>query len=388
LLASYAINELGDSIGIVALSLLVYDQTSSPLATTALFVGLKFVPALLAPLLTARLDQSPLRRSLPGLYAIEALVFVALSVQVSHFALWAVLALAILDGVIALTGRGLSRGATAALLAPSGALREGNALLNVAFGFAGVLGLAAGGLLASAASLEAALLADAGSFAAIAVLLAVSRDLPAGSETREPFRARLRAGFAHVRSRPEISRLLIWQSLALVLFTLVVPIEVVYAKETLNTGDAGFGTLLASWAAGILIGGVIYARGRHGAPFALVLLASAAIGLGYLGMGLVRDLTAACLFSLLGGIGNGAQWIAVVTMLQEATPDDLQARITGLLESVAAAAPGVGFVLGGTLTQLFSPPTAYLAAGVGVLLLVAAASPLLRPQPLAAPDGS
>ena len=55
---------------------------------------------------------------------------------------------------------------------------------------------------------------------------------------------------------------------------------------------------------------------------------------------------------MLGGTGNGVQWVAVVTALQEATPIDLQARVVGLLESLGAAMPGVGFLLGGALTTV------------------------------------
>ena len=48
------------------------------------------------------------------------------------------------------------------------------------------------------------------------------------------------------------------QALALVLFTLIIPIEVIYAKESLGTTSAGFGILLASWGAGIVLGSLVY----------------------------------------------------------------------------------------------------------------------------------
>ena len=73
------------------------------------------------------------------------------------------------------------------------------------------------------------------------------------------------------------------------------------------------------------------------------------------------------------------QWISVVTTLQEMTPADYQARIVGLLESLGAAMPGVGYLLGAALVALGSPRTAYAVAGTGVLLLVLAAL-VLRPS--------
>src|ERR671922_2324026 len=83
LLASYTVNELGDAAGIVALAVLVYDRTRAVAPTAAFFIAAKFLPSLLAPALTARLDQVALRRSLPGLYVIEALAFIALALVAS-----------------------------------------------------------------------------------------------------------------------------------------------------------------------------------------------------------------------------------------------------------------------------------------------------------------
>jgi hypothetical protein len=59
-----------------------------------------------------------------------------------------------------------------------------------------------------------------------------------------------------------------------------------------------------------------------------------------------------------------------MTALQEATPTDYQARIVGLLESLAAAMPGFGYLLGGGLVAIGSPRTAYAVAGGGVMVLV------------------
>jgi MFS family permease len=89
-------------------------------------------------------------------------------------------------------------------------------------------------------------------------------------------------------------------------------------------------------------------------------------------MSLTTELWVACVLSVFGGIGNGIQWVSVMTLIQEETPSDLQARVVGLLESIGAAMPGVGFLLGGTLTAVWSAPTAYATAGIGVLVISAA----------------
>ena len=168
------------------------------------------------------------------------------------------------------------------------------------------------------------------------------------------------------------------QSVALILFTLIIPIEVIYAKESLGTTSAGFGVLLASWGAGIVAGSILFVAVRDRSASRLILLSTAAIGLAYLGMAGAQSLFVACLLSVLGGTGNGIQWVSVMTALQEATPADYQARVVGLLESSLAAMPGVGYLIGGVLTAVWSPRTAYAVAGIGTLVLVLVAVIALR----------
>jgi MFS family permease len=374
LLASYTVNELGDSVGIVALAVLVYDRTQAVAPTAAFFIAAKFLPALLAPLVTARLDQMAVRRSLPGIYLLEAAVFATLALIASgDFFLPLVLALALLDGALAITGRGLTRGAVATVLQPAGLLKEGNALMNIGFAVSSVGGAALAGLLIAQFGVATALLVDAASFLTIAIILALTRGLPRAHVEQERFRERFAAGMRFARRSPAVRLLLIGQAFALVLFTLVVPIEVIYAKESLGTSDAGFGILLASWGAGIVVGSLIYLLVKQRSPLGLIVASTALIGAAYLALASAETLLVACLISVVGGAGNGIQWISVVTTLQEMTPADYQARIVGLLESLGAAMPGVGYLVGAALVAIGSPRTAYAVAGVGVLVLVLAA---------------
>jgi MFS family permease len=380
LLGSYTINDLGDAVGIVALAVLVYDRTEAVAPTAAFFLAARFLPALIAPALTARLDQFALRRSLPALYLVEAATFAALALVASgNFFLPLVLVLGLIDGALAITGRSLTRGAVADVLQPSGLLKEGNALMNIGFALASVGGAALAGLLIAEFSVATALLFDAASFLTIALILAATRGLPEGRVEREPWRERFGSAMRFARRSPMVRLLLVGQAVALVLFTLVIPIEVIYAKESLGTTDAGFGILLACWGAGIVVGSLIYLLVKQRSSLGLIIVSTAFIGLAYLGLATADTLLVACLISIVGGAGNGVQWISVVTALQEITPPDYQARVVSMLESLAAGMPGVGYLIGGALTALSSPRTAYAVSGAGVLVLVLAGL-FLRPS--------
>ena len=377
LLTTYTVNEIGDAVGVVALAVLVYDRTEAVAPTAAIFIAAKFLPALLAPLLTARVDRLPLRRILPFLYVLEAAAFCALGlIADSDFLLALVLVLALVDGTLAITGRGLTRGAVAAVLQPSGLLREGNAMMNVGFALASVGGAAIAGLLIAEFGLATAFFLDAASFLIIAVLLAASRDLPAVEVSHESFRERFGAGLRYARRHEAVRLLLVGQAIALILLTLIVPIEVIYAKESLGTTSAGYGVLLASWGAGIFVGSLIYLRVKNRSAWLLAMTSTLAIAVAYLGLSVAGSLLVACLISVVGGVGNGVQWIAVMTALQEHTARDYQARISGMMESLGAAMPGVGFLLGGTIVALSSPRVAYAVAGTGLLVLLVLALPL------------
>ena len=375
---SYGVNELGDWMGIVALSVLVFDRTGSALATAALFLGTRFLPALIAPVLVAKVEQPPPRFALPVIYCGEAAAFGALALLAGNgFFLAGVVALAIIDGALALTGRALTRAVTAALLEPAGELRSGNAVLNVAFTGSAALGPGIAGLIVAGFGVQSALLLDAASFYAIAWILLTAGPLPQAEPDPGRVSERLRAGLAYIRERSTLRRLLVAQGAAFVFFAAVIPIEVIYSKQTLGTGDAGYGLLLASWGVGMVIGGVVFAAVRR-APLPLLLFFSTlAVGAGYLGLAVAPTLALACAASVVGGAGNGVQWVSAISAVQELTAAAMQARVMSVLESIGAAMPGVGYLVGGLIASGAGPRMTFLVAGVGVLAIACLAAVIM-----------
>jgi MFS family permease len=372
-----AVNEMGNWMGIVALSVLVFDRTGSAFATSALFIGTSFVPALIAPILVARVEQPPPRFALPVIYCGEAAAFGALALLADHFSLTAVVVLAAVDGALALSGRVLTRAVVVALLEPTGELRAGNAILNVVFTGGAAIGPGIAGIVVAGFGVPTALLLDAASFYAIALIVFRTGPLPQAEPEPGRLRERVRAGLAYIDERKVLKRLLIAQGMAAVFFTAVLPIEVVYAKESLGASDSGYGILLASWGAGMVLGGVAFAALRR-APLPLLLFFSTlAIGAGYLGLAAAPALPLACAASILGGAGNGVQWVALVSAVQELTGPNMQARVMSVLESIGTAMPGIGFLLGGLTATVFDPRVTFLLAGAGVIGIAVLAVVLL-----------
>jgi MFS family permease len=378
LAASYGVNEMGDWMGIVALSVLVFDRTGSAMATAALFLGTRFLPALIAPLLVARVEQPPPRFALPVIYCGEAAAFGALALFAGdNFSIAAVVVLATVDGALALAGRALTRAVVAALLEPRGELRAGNAVLNIAFTASAAIGPAIAGLVVAGFGVQSALLLDAASFYAIAWILFTAGPLPQAEPDPSPVRERVRAGVAYIREKATLRQLLIAQGAAFVFFAAVIPIEVIYSKQTLGAGDSGYGLLLASWGIGMVFGSIVFARVRRASLPALLFFSTLAVGIGYLGLAAAPTLAFACAASVVGGAGNGVQWVSAISAVQELTVAGMQARVMSVLESIGAAMPGLGYLLGGLIASAVSPRATFLVAGIGVFAIVAVAAPVM-----------
>lgn len=395
LIVTYAINDIGDLLAMIALAVVVYDGTNSVWGVAGLFIASKLVPSLIAPWMTARFAHIRVGLSLPALYVVEAVLFAVLAVGVIAGApLGWLLALACLDGLLALTGRSLTRGVMATLFDSGGVLRDGNGFVSQLNAWLLVGATGGAYLLIELTSPVAALWADVASFlVAAVVLLRHGRRLPPAevrADGQAVANASMRDGLRHIWGRVTARRLVIGQTIAMGFTALVIPVEVVYARDSLGAGSAAYGLLLAAWGAGAILGATTFRRGAHRNLGTIVWASTLVIGIGYSGLALAPVLWVALVASVVGGAGNGAQWVSVMTALQEAVDGEFYARASGVLESAVAAAPAVAYVAGAAITAATGPRTAY-AIGGGVALLIGvywALRPVAGRLPRAGPAGT
>lgn len=377
LFGAYGINATGDWLGEIALSVLLLHAGGGVLGVGALFVFARFMPALIAPFAATVLCRRGPGRLLAALHAAEAVLYgvLALAILVGASAV-ALLVLAAIDGVLAVVARGLIKAAIVAETRPAGLLREGNTLINALFTGAMAAGPVAGGVVVATAGVPTALALDAMSFAVAAALLApftTNRDKEPRSAPLSP----LRHGLGHIRRHPALRRLLTVDGGTAVFLASIVPVELIFVTETLGGTEAGFGAVLAAWGIGAVAGGATLPALRTVPLLALVVIGMLLIVVSYVGMGTAHTLNAVLAFSAIGGVGNGIEGMALVTAIQEHTPDRLQDQVNTLIESLHTAAPGAGYALGTAVAAAASPRTAYVVAAIGALavLLAAASSP-------------
>jgi predicted MFS family arabinose efflux permease len=377
LLISYVINRAGDVFGALALAVVVLTTTRSAIAIAALFLATQFLPGLVGPFVVARIGAIPPGRILPLCYVVEACLFLVLAAISRHVGVTLIVALAFVDGTLAFAARSVTRATTASALVPHDLMPEGKAAFNLALGAATVAGPVLGGVVLALLGPATALVADGLSFLVAAILIACTPGLRARHESDAIGTTRsrqLRASVGYIAGHSKLRVLIFGEGIAFIFFYLVVPVTVVYATRSLHAGPAGYAAILASWGAGAVIGSTVHIRLARRIGHATILLSTAAVAVAYLGTALAPTLLLACGASVLGGIGNGTQWASVETAVHQFVEEHFRLRVAAILESMAAVTPGVGIILGGALTALFSPRAAYLAAGLGLVALIAVAA--------------
>jgi predicted MFS family arabinose efflux permease len=377
LLISYVINRAGDVFGALALAVVVLGTTKSAIAVAALFLATQFVPGLVGPFLVARIGALPSGRVLPLCYLVEACLFLVLAVVARHVGVALILVLALVDGTLAFAGRSVTRATTASTLMPHDLMPEGKAAFNLALAVATVAGPVLGGAVIALLGPSTALAVDGVSFLVAAILIACTPGLRVRTDSggaRTKSHSQVRASLRYIAGDATLRVLIFGEGLAFIFFYLVVPVTVVYAVRSLHAGPAGYAAILASWGAGAVIGSTVHLRLARRVGHAAILMSTAAVAVAYIGTAVAPTLLLACAASVLGGIGNGTQWASVETAVHQFVDECFRLPVAAVLESMAALAPGIGIVLGGALTMLFSPRAAYLAAGLGLVVLIAVAA--------------
>ena len=159
---------------------------------------------------------------------------------------------------------------------------------------------------------------------------------------------------------------------------------VVTALQVLDLGPSGVGFLNSAVGIGALAGMLVMLTLIGTSHLAAVFRVGILLwGVPLALLGIWPSVAAALVLLGILGVGNTLVDVAGLTLLQRAAPDEVRARVFGVLESVFLATIAIGAILAPLLTTVLGARGALIAAGSGLSVLV-----LLFWRPLNAIDAA
>ncbi|MET9323394.1 MFS transporter [Streptomyces sp. NPDC003038] len=353
--AAAALRVGASTVSGLALAVLVYDRTGSPLLSALSMFGPSLAQVLGATLLLSAADRLAPRAALAAFAAFAALGTALLALP--GLPLWAVFAVLLGQGLADSLAGGVRYGLLAEILPPGDYLR-GRSLLAVCAGVTQIAGFAVGGVLIAALSPRGALLA------AVALALAAALTVRLGLRRRPP----------RTSGRPSPTQT--WRSNVTLLsdpsrrtlyLALWVPNGLIVGCESLFVPyDAGHaGLLFGCAAAGMLVGDTV--AGRYLSPRLRARLASPLrllLAVPYLVFALEPGPVLATAVVTLASAGYSGG-LLMQERLVALIPEGTQGQALGLHSAGTLTMQGVCAALAGAVAQ-------YTSAGVAMSLLAAA----------------
>ena len=386
LLAGEFISGIGDWLYLVAILVVVYAESNSPVLLGVIGAA-RILPYVLlsvpAGMVADRFDR---RMVLLVTDVARGLIMIGLAVSVSLGSpTWVIIALSILAACFS-TFFGPAIGALLPSLVDERDLGTANSawatLDNVAF----IIGPAIAGILLASGGLGVAFLINAASFAVVAVILwfLPSPRRAAPSEEGADAETKATDGGWRAMLRPLAGPLVLDSATSFVIGGVNV-LTVVIAVDVLGAGESGTGFLQAATGVGGVVagisGGALLAR-RLSVPLMIGGVVGG-IGLAWLALsgGLVMAMIA------IGVAVAGLLLLEVVntTMIQRIVPDELRGRAMGVLQTSSAIVYSLGSLLMPILASLFGVPFVLVVAGGIVVAGVGGALLLLQARPAPVP---
>ncbi|MEU6711675.1 MFS transporter [Nonomuraea sp. NPDC046802] len=368
LLAAQSLSTAGDQVARLALAIVVYADTGSPVFT-AISVALTYVPELLGgPLLSGLADRYPRREVMVACDLVRAALIAAAAIPgVPLPVLWLLVFLVQAANAPARA----ARSANMSVMLAGDRYAVGLAVMSTAAQISYFGGFALGGVLVSAAGPHVALLVDAGTFAVSALLFRFGLRPRLASRRDATMLGSARAGMRLVRRDRKLRALV---SLAWTYGFYVAPVglAVPYAGQ-ISAGTVAAGLFLAAESVGSAAGGLLLTR-LVPAELRSRLLGPLTVltGVPLLAMVFAPPVWLSLVLLVLSGVFAAYQVVANATFVM-AVAVEYRGQAVGIAASGLFAAQGIGILGSGLLAEAIRAAASIATfAAVGVLAAVPA----------------
>jgi MFS family permease len=360
-LSAGVISQTGDWILTVGLLYRVYAMTGSTVATALAMLSSLLPQVLFGSVAGVFADRWDRKRTMIAADLLLAAGLLPLLAVRGAGQVWIVFAVLAWEGVVEQFFTPAQQ-ALVPRLVPAEHLLAANALSGQVSDVSRLVGSGLGGVIAAVGGLPAVALADASSFAASAVLLALvrasgrpARDMSAGRKIAV-VAAELHDGIRLSVTHPFLRALLVFGLVTSVgegIFgTLITP----FVREVLHGSSAEFGLVAAAQAVGGIAGGLFAASlSQRFSPLRLFMVSSVVFGLVDLAIFLYPlgyvALWPAVAGMIVVGLPSALTIAAMTTLIQRHTEDSYRGRVFGALGTAEGTAALAGTLAAGWLSR-------------------------------------
>ena len=351
----------GDRLALVALTLLVYDRTRSPLLAAATYAA-GYVPWVIGGLFLAdAADRHPRRSVMVGCDAARAVLVTVMALP--GVPLWALVAL--LFATTAFTPAfDSARSAIMPDILEGELYPLGAAVMNTTLYVAQVAGAVGGGVAVAFLGVRPSLAIDAATFLLSALLIGLgvrARPAAAPESARSSPLARMRDGFRLVFGDQALRTLLLF-GLLVVFYTIPEGIAAPYAAQ-LGGGPLATGLILASAVASTTVLVPLFIRFVRPRQRATLMGPLAVLTCGTLALTALHPDLAVSLVIFSLSAAFGVYQIAANTAFVVKVPQDRRAQAMGIANVGVVVGQGATFLAAGAAAQVVAPAVVIATGG-------------------------
>lgn len=360
-----SISLVGIWMQMMAQNWLVYDLFSSKflLGLVNTFAGLPLL--LLSPLGGIVADHMDKRKLLVFTQVMFALLSFLVGAMVSSgfVPFWAIALVATASGVVNSLDTPV-RQAFVVELADKRSLGNAIALNSLAFNVARIIGPALAGYLIGAVGIEFCFYLNALSFIPVlAGMFWLTGDFRAKARMTSSVAESLKDGARYVLDNRKVLYLLILIAISSVFVMPYAVLMPVFAKDILNVGAQGLGTLMAFSGAGALVGALTLAQYNTKIDYRKFILASTiTMSAALLAFSFSNIFAVSCALLAVMGWGIVSQAASVNTLIQQEVPNELRGRVMSFYSMSFMGFMPVGAFQAGIISHFIGAPGA-LAIG-------------------------
>ena len=365
---SVVLSTAGDRLALVALTLLVFGQTHSPLLAAVVYAA-GYLPWVIGGLFLSEVADRRPRRSVMVFCDAARAILVALMV-IPHLPLTVLVALLFAATMFAPPFESARAAITPDILSGERYVL-GTAVLQTTFLASQVLGAVAGGFAVAFIGVRRSLVVDSATFVLSGLLIAFgTRARPAAAQPQSVQASplvRMRDGFRLVFGDPALRTLLLFGWLV-VFYIIPEGIAAPYAKR-LGGGPIATGLVIASTALATTIAMPLFSRfvrprQRVNWMGPLAILTCGSLVLTALHPGLAASLVIFSLSATFGVYQNAANTAFVIRV-----PNERRAQAFGIASMGVIVGQGAAFVAAGAAAEVFSPAAVIaVAGGIGAVV--------------------